>query len=280
MIPQFQHKLSTSYLLWFENYFFKKSKAYTQHTGQFTFYKEDRLPDGYHPYGVPFKQLMYDSSLPDVYIPSGLYVNGEFVEFDQENYFMDFENGRFIGNDTPTGAAITGAYTAKDINIYYTNDTEENIVLNVQESIDKSVNNIHSSFYDPYQQKIPAIYISNQASQNKPFAFGGMNETITQGKAVIITYNSFELDVATSIFADSFNENIPMVDFYSHPLNDYGALKTGYYSYGDIQRTTSADLFVKSVQTSKMSDRMKNNMIKFLYIGFVDFELSMFRYRS
>ena len=34
--------------------------------------------------------------------------------------------------------------------------------LTFQESIDKSVNNVHTSYYDPYQQKIPAIYLSNQ----------------------------------------------------------------------------------------------------------------------
>lgn len=280
MKPQFQHKLATSYLLWFENYFFKKSEAYSLQTGAFTNFSDDRLPAEYNTFGVPFKQIMYDSSFTNVYIPSGLYVDGDFLPFDNENYFLDYENGRFIGNQIPTGAQITGTYTAKDVNIYYTNDTEENIVLNVQESIDRSVNNVHSSYYDPYQQKMPAIYLSNQISQNKPFAFGGMNETVTQGKAVIFTYNSFELDTIMSIFADSYNENISLVEFDSHPINEYGSPKTGYYSYNDLLNIYPKEIFIKNVVTTKMSDRMRHNLIKFLYIGFVDFELSIFRYRS
>lgn len=280
MKPQFQHKLATSYLLWFENYFLKKSEAYSIQTGTFINYADTRLPNGYNSFGTQTKQIIYDSSLPNVYIPSGVYVDSNFIEFDNENYFLDYDNARFIGNQIPTGALITGTYTSKEINIYYTNDTEEGIVLNVQESIDKSVSNIHSNYYDPYQQKIPAIYLSNQISQNKPFAFGGMNETLTQGKAVVMTYNSFELDTILSIFADSYNENIPFVEFDSHPINEFGSTKTGYFSYTDLQRQYPNQIFVKNVITTKMSDKMRQNLIKFLYIGFVDFELSIFRYRS
>lgn len=280
MKPQFQHKLATSYLLWFENYFFKKSEAFKIQTGVFTNYPDDRLPSSYRTFGAPFKQLMYDSSIPNTYVPSGLYVDNQFVEFDIQNYFIDYDNGRFIGNNVPTGSYVTGTYTSKDINIYYTNDTEENIVLNVQESIDKSVNNIHSSYYDPYQQKIPAIYISNQSTQNKPFAFGGLNETLTQGRAVVLTYSSYELDTVMSIFADSYNEVIPLLDYDTHPLNEFGGMKTGYYSYEDLKNSHSKEIFIKDVYFSKMSDRMKNNLIKFLYIGFVDFDLSIYRYRN
>lgn len=280
MKPQFQHKLATSFLLWFENYFYKKSEAYTVCTGVFTNYADDRLPDGYEPFGAPVKQIIYDSSIPNVYVPSGLYINGQFQEFDTDNYFMDYENGRFIGNQVDTTSYITGTYTNKDINIYFTNDTEENIVLNVQESIDKSVNNKHTLYYDPFQQKIPAIYISNQNMKNKPFAFGGMNETITQGKAVVIAYNSFELDTVMSIFGDMYNEVIPMVDFDDHPINEYGGLKTGYFSYDDLAKNYSKELFIKDINTSKMSDRMRHNLIKFLYIGFVDFDISTYRYRT
>ena len=170
MKPQFQHKLATSYLLWFENFFMKKSEAYSIKTGTFTHFVDDRLPAIYESFGSQYKQMVYDSSLPNTYIPSGLYVSGSFVPFEKDKYALDFDNGRFIASGIASGSNVTGQFTVKDINFYYTNDTEENIVLNVQEKINQSVSNIHTDYYQPYEQKIPAIYMSNDSMKNKPFA--------------------------------------------------------------------------------------------------------------
>jgi hypothetical protein len=278
MKPQFQHKLATSYLLWFENFFLKYSEAYSIQTGVFKYYLDDRLPSGYNAFGSQYKQLVYDSSLPNAYVPSGFYVNNSFVTVDNNNYMIDFDNGRFIGKNIPTGSLVTGKFTAKDINLYYTNDMEENIVLNVQEKINESVSNKHE-FYAPYEQKLPAIYLSNESSKNEAFAFGGLNETSTRTKAVIIANNSYELDCILSIFADSYNETVALCNFDSHPLNEYSSLKSGYYSYNDIKNTFQKSIFVKDVNVSKMSDKIKQNLLKDLYIGFIDFDLSTVRYR-
>ena len=280
MKPQFQHKLATSYLLWFENYFFKKSEAYSIRTGLFTNYEDLRLPSGYSSFGSVYKQMIYDSSLPNVYVPSGVYVNGTFAPVQKNVNIFDFENGRFIGRGIGTGSLVSGSFTVKDINIYYTNDTEENIVLNVQEKINQSVSNIHTAYYQPYEQKIPAIYLSNDSMTNQPFAFGGMNETITQARATVIANNSYEVDTILSIFSDSYNENFALTDYDSHPHNEYGGLKTGYFSYNDINATYSKDVFVKKVVATKMSDKLRQNLLKDLYIGFIDFDLSVFRYRD
>ena len=135
--------------------------------------------------------MVYDSSLPNTYIPSGLYVSGSFVPFEKDKYALDFDNGRFIASGIASGSNVTGQFTVKDINFYYTNDTEENIVLNVQEKINQSVSNIHTDYYQPYEQKIPAIYMSNDSMKNKPFAFGGMNETLTKALTQNIQYNGY-----------------------------------------------------------------------------------------
>jgi hypothetical protein len=280
MKPQFQHKLATSYMLWFENFLLKKSEAYSLQTGIFTHYIDDRLPSNFETFGSNYKQIAYDSSLKDIYIPSGVYVDNNYVEFDGEYNFFDFDNGRFISSEFPSGSLVTGSFTAKDISIYYTNDTEEGVVLNVQEQINNSVENKHE-FYAPQDQKLPAIYLSNQTMENVPFAFGGMNETITKTKAIVIANNSYDLDCVLSIFCDSYNEVIPLCDFDSHPINEVGSLKNNYYSYEDVKQTyTLEKLFVKDVKTSKLSDKLKQNLLKDLYIGFIDFDLSIFRYRS
>ena len=107
-----------------------------------------------------------------------------------------------------------------------------------------------------------------------------MNETITKTTAVIIANEAYELDCILSVFADSYNENIPLCDFDSQPLNEFGSLKTGHYSYQDIKNNYKEHLFVKNVNSSKMSDKVKANLLKQFYIGFIDFELSVHRYRN
>lgn len=278
MKPQFQHKFTTSYLLWFENYFLKHSEAYSIKTGSFIHYEDERLPPNFNSFGSQYKQFVYDSSLPNVAIPNGLYVNNTLVQVEQNKNIIDFDNGRFISNELSTNITPTGSFTVKDLNIYYTNDTEENVVLNVQESINQSVNNKHE-FYTPYQQKLPAIYLSNESMNNKPFAFGGMNKTTTRGKAIAITNNSYELDTVISIFADSYNESFSLLDFDDHPLNEYGGLKNSYYSYQELNKNKPL-IYVENVYTSKLSDKVKQNLLKDLYIGFIDFDFSIHRYKS
>lgn len=278
MKPQFQHKFTTSYLLWFENYFLKKSEAYSTKTGSFIYYEDDRLPPNFHSFGSQYKQFVYDSSLPNVTVPNGVYADNVLIEVEQNKNIIDFDNGRFISNELSTNATLTGSFTVKDINIYYTNDTEENVVLNVQESINQSVNNKHE-FYTPYQQKLPAIYLSNESMNNKPFAFGGLNKTTTRAKAIAITNNSYELDSVISIFADSYNEVFGLLEYDDHPLNEYGGLKNNTYSYANLNKGKEL-IYVENVYTSKLSDKVKQNLLKDLYIGFIDFDFSIHRYKS
>lgn len=278
MKPQFQHKVVTSVMLWFENFFLSKAEAYTTETGKFTYYEDVALPPNFKAFGSQFKQTVYDSSITGAYIPSGIYINNVFSGFNNSTLIFDNSNARVIASGVSESANITGKFSPKEIGIYFTNDTEENVILNVQEQLNQSVANAHE-FYTPYEQKLPAIYISNQSMQNKPFAFGGMNETVTKTTAVILTNQAYELDCILSVFADSYNENIPICEFESEPLNQFGALKTGYYSYNDIKKNYTEHLFVKNVNSSKMSDKVRANLLKQLYIGFIDFELSVYRYR-
>lgn len=279
MKPQFQHKVVTSVMLWFENFFLSKAEAYSTETGKFTYYQDIALPPNYKAFGSEYKQTVYDSSLTGAYIPSGVYVNGTFSGFNNSTLIFDHLNARIIASGISSTANITGRFSPKEIGVYFTNDTEESVILNVQEKLNQNVANPHE-FYTPYEQKLPAIYIGNQSMQNKPFAFGGMNETITKTTAVIIANEAYELDCILSVFADSYNENIPICDFDSQPLNEFGSLKSGYYSYNDIKNKYKEHLFVKNVNSSKMSDKVKANLLKQFYIGFIDFELSTHRYRN
>ena len=78
MIEQFQHKLTTSFILWFDNFLLKKGEAYSNTTGEFFYYADPRLDATYIAYGSPYKQWVTDSSIAGATIPTGVSIDGSF----------------------------------------------------------------------------------------------------------------------------------------------------------------------------------------------------------
>ena len=91
MIEQFHHKFTNSFFLWFDNYLLTKGQAYTNTTGTFFNYTDERLPTGYKTFGSAYKQWVNDSSIAGATIPSGIYVNGTYSGRNS-TLVLDFEN--------------------------------------------------------------------------------------------------------------------------------------------------------------------------------------------
>lgn len=287
MIPQYQHKLASSFMLWFDNYLLTKGQAYTNTTGRFYNYTDERLPSTYSVFGSQYKQWVSDSSITGATIPSGVYVGGTFygratgANNDSATRILDFDNGRALVSGLATGSTVTGSFAVKDFNIYYSNDTEEDLLVEKKFVINKRIgSNEEISYIAPYDQVVPAVYICNASSVNKPFAFGGMDQTVTNLNAVVVAENPYQLDGILSIFADSFNEVIVDVPFDNYPYTEYGDLKSGYYNYQDLknQYINQEKYFVEKVSTSKLNDKPRKSLVNDLYVGFIDFDVSMMRY--
>jgi hypothetical protein len=287
MIPQFQHKLSSSFLLWFDNYLLTKGQAYTNTTGRFYYYQDERIPDTYKVFGSPYKQWVSDYSITGATIPSGVFINGSFSgratgsNNSTSSRILDFDNGRALISGAATGAVVTGAFATKDFSVYYSNETEEDLLIeNKFIAQSKIGTNLSPTYVQPYDQVVPAIYICNSSFENKPFAFGGMDQTTTNLNAVVIAENPYQLDGVLSIFADSKNESIVDVPFDSYPFTEYGDLKSGYYNYQNLktQYQNNNKYFVERVKTSKMNDKPRKSLVNDLYVGFIDFDVSIMRY--
>lgn len=287
MIPQFQHKLASSFVLWFDNYLLTKGQAYTNTTGSFYYYQDERLPSEYKVFGSAYKQWVSDSSIAGATIPSGVFVNGSFsgratgVNNSTSSRVLDFDNGRVLISGASTGASVTGSFAVKDFNIYYTNETEEDLLIeNKFMPQSKIGTDLTRTYVQPYDQVVPAVYICNAGFSNEPFAFGGMDQTTTNLNAVVIAEDPYQLDGILSIFADSRNENIVDVPFDNYPFTEYGDLKSGYYNYQNLktQYANNNKYFIDRVKTSKMSDKPRKSLVNDLYVGFIDFDVSMMRY--
>ena len=177
---------------------------------------------------------------------------------------------------------ITGSFAVKDFNVYFSNETEDDLIIENKYNINSRIIVNDENYIAPYDQVIPAIFLSLDGASNKGFALGGMEETTISAKAVILSENNYQLDGVLSIFADSRNEVFSMIPMSSHPTNEFGDLKSGYYSYTDLKNEFSinTNFYINNAITSKLTDKVRKSLANDIYVGFIDFEIQQHRYRN
>ena len=261
MKPQYQHELMTSFLLWFDNHLLQKGEAYSNQTGQLYHFNDTRLPDSYKVYASSYKQWVNDSSVDgdtNPIIPSSFNGSGR-----SDHIIFDFENGRIIetGGNFGTSETITGTFAVKDFNVYLTNDTEEDLILENKFQLNSRYSQTPSGV-EPYDQMAPAIFINSEFMQNEGFAFGGEDLTKNTIKAVVLAENNYQLDGALSIFADTARKSFTKIPFTGHPSTEYGDVKNGSYFYTGLKNTYdgSNPYYIQDVTVSKFSERAQQQV--------------------
>lgn len=279
MIPQYIHTLSSSFALWADHVLLKRGLAYTNKTGQFINYVDDRLPNGWKAWGSPDKQWVSDSSVTGANIPSGVFVNSNFSGR-SNGLILDYENGRILTSGISSSAIITGSYSVKEINVYASNQDEESLIVEkTQEYVDQKIGtSINTRYLLPYDQKIPAVFVNVQTQENKPFALGGMDKTINKINLVAITQTPYQLDGVLGLFADTADEIFKEIPFESYPHTEQGDLKSPPYNYETLAASSSEYYTIDEVKSSKATDSLRRSLGTQLYIGFVDMEISKPRY--
>ena len=269
----------TSFMLWFDHELLQKGEAYSNQTG-FLYYDDDsRLPSPYKAYASPYKQWVNDSSISGDTNPV---IPTSFNGYDRtDNIIFDFENGRIIetGGAFGTGEVLSGTFAVKDFNIYLTNKTEEDLILENKFEVNSRYL-MNPSAVKPYDQMVPAIFLNCEFMRNEGFAFGGEDRTTNIIKAVVLAENSYQLDGALSIFADSARKVISKIPFSKHPSTEYNDIKNGSYNYITLANTylNSNPYYIEDVTVSKISQKAQSKIPSDLQIGFVDFEISTNRY--
>ena len=278
MKPQYQHELMTSFLLWFDNHLLQKGEAYSNKTGQLYSFEDSRLPSSYKVFASPYKQWVSDSSVTgevDPIIPTS------FMGLERtDDLIFDFENGRIIetGGNLIGNEILTGTFAVKDFNIYFTNETEDDLILENKFELNSRYQQTPTGI-DPYDQVVPAIFLNCEYMRNEGFAFGGEDLTRTTMRAVVLAENSYQLDGVLSIFADSARKAITKIPFSMYPTTEYGDIKNNYYNYTGLASAYdgSNKYFIDDVTVSKFSERAQNNSPGDVKVGFIDFDVSTIR---
>ena len=279
MKPQYQHELMTSFMLWFDHELLQKGEAYSNQTGKLFYDDDSRLPNSYKAYASSYKQWVTDSSVNGVtnpVIPTSFNGSGR-----SDDIIFDFENGRIIetGGAFGTTEVLTGTFAVKDFNVYLTNETEEDLIIENKFKLNSRYLQ-NPSGVNPYDQMVPAIFLNSEFMQNEAFAFGGEDKTVSIIKAVVLAETPYQLDGVLSIFADSARKTVSKVPFSGHPSTEYGDIKGGSYNYTSLSSTYSSNnpYYIEDVTVSKFSDRAQNKIPGDLKVGFIDFEVSTYRF--
>lgn len=298
MKPQFQHEATTSFALWLDHHLCKHAEAFQNKQGELYYKEDDRLskypedPYGFITYASEYKQWVYNSDADGASIPSGVYIDqGEGFEFcprGESGLMIDFDNGRILLDgdefkDNYNSLKIKAEFAVKDINIYLSDDTEENLVLENKYNVNsRTVPDLgKGEGVNPYEHVAPAAFVSMERTSNTPFAFGGEDLTHLYYRVVFFTENLYQLDGCLSVCADAVNLAVPNIGYDDYPLDEYGDIKNGSFSYKETVsecKKVPQLMFIDNVYSSKISDRLSKTTNPNLFLGFVDFEVCQSRF--
>jgi hypothetical protein len=284
MKAQFENKVMSSFMLWVDHTLLEKGEAYTNHGSNF--YEVDGLYYNYHAYGAPFKQFVTDSSITNATVISGVYIGGNtashFKKTGQSPLVdINFEQGQVYFSSTESNT-ISGNYAVKDFNVYLTANAEQELLFENKIDLRPSTAQVVSGLASEVAT-YPAIFIKNNGGSNDPCAFGGLDTTRVDARAIILADSQFNLDAACAIFKDQARTRVPVISEENYPLNALGGLKTGVYNYSDLTRDIGYDseMFISSVEVSRFSlgymENLKNTNPD-VFKAIIDFELETMRH--
>ena len=200
-------------------------------------------------------------------------------------------NGVYIDNNKArvllpksygTEIPLSGNFIQKEINIYTTNESEEEIIIRNEfflqsgQSYSDSMNQLAKAKY-----YMPCIFLSYNDSNNKGFALGGLRDTTTKVRGIVFARTTYQLEAILSTFRDSSEKMFKIIDFEDFPYGEYWHIKSYPYAYADYVENHAIDeAFIKKVSVYKLKDSGQTALQKIrkdLFLGYIDFEISTIR---
>jgi hypothetical protein len=279
----FDHELLSSFYLWFDdrlNYFAEAYKDPIEHT----FQQVDSIdiPLNYLAYYSPYRQFVWASD--KISVSNQVTIDGNVVQ-DRNGIYIDYNQGRVLVDTGVFGnnknLDIKGTFAYKTINTYITDETEEAVIVN-SDFIISPLNQTYLQQNGGFNDKIytiPAVFLTLANSENHPFAFGGLDCTELNLRAVVVADSNYTLDGILSLFRDSARTCFSLIDFEDFPFGEFSHIKSPPYKYSDLIASSTKKPFIENVRASKLTDRSRERITssKDYKIGFLDFELSKVR---
>lgn len=270
MKVQYDNKLLSSFLLYLDNKILTKGEAYTNYKS--LFYPIQNLYNGYYTYSAPFKQMVCDASITGATDISGIYINGSFYRPGSGSFIsINPTQGQAYFNADLGSAVVSGNYAIKDFNLVITDEREEKLLFESQYSLRPKINQVITGLA-PETLTYPVIFLKISNAENSPFAFGGLDNSITNIRAMIIADSAFLLDAVCSIAKDCKNDRFTVLEGSSMPFDAFGGC-TGVFNYTGMD--IAKEPMVWDVDVSKIlpSRGQFTNLNPNVLCAFADFEI-------
>ncbi len=285
MKPQFDQKLLSSFYLWFDDRVVRYGEAVESGIKQNFYYSANSVDIGDNKvaYYSPDRQFVSNG----YNVPSGAYLNDVFILQDPtstEGLLIDHNQGRIILNSSMgNNLTVRGEFSRKTLNTYIKNECEEERLLNTylllaeqdDQTFLESINGFSALNYT-----VPAAFVSYNSSVNKPFALGGLQDTRSNIRAVVVANDNYTLDSTLSLFRDSTESIFPIIDYAEFPYGEYFHIKNPPFVYEDLCKSKMAIGapygFIEKINVSKLYDTSSSalNLPRNMRIGFIDFLIS------
>lgn len=278
MNPSFSETTLNSFYQWLDNRLLTQGQAFYTNTSRYLYQPDSTLGTGYVAYAAPIKPFVWDSGVAGATVATT--VSGSFgvLSRGESGMMMDYVNGRVIlPASFGTNATISGSYSFKELNVYFANQSQEQMVFTNKYYLNSRFNRTAASNTPPpYSMVTPCVFITNSAVENKPWAFGGVYETEFHLTLNVMAENLSQLEGVLSILEDSRKAYFPQLDPSEWPLNSYGDFKNGVgYSYDALvaENGQPGNLYtIEEVKTSKVGDGVKIN--ESVFLGICDITLT------
>jgi hypothetical protein len=275
MKAQFENKVMSSLLLFVDNYLLKQGEAFTNYSS--LFYPVKNLYNSYYTYAAPFKQMVNDDNVPNAAVMKTIYVDGSEKNIGTSDFHgINHFQGQVYFTSDQGNSVISGNYAVKNFNVYLTNDPEQKLLFETKNQTNPKYPQQLSGLA-PDAQPYPAIFIKNMGGTNKPFALGGLKDTRTTVRLVVLADSNYKLDAACSLLKDLHYHQFGI--YSDLPFDAMGSYTGLNYNYGNLSGGgTPPRPFIQDVRVSKMSmigdfNRLNPNV----FAAFVDLDISSLR---
>lgn len=276
--------LMSSFYLWLDHEILKQGEAFINYSGQL--YKtEDPNFQTSTIYGSAFRQWVYDSSIPNANIPSGVTYNNNTLNRGLSGLSIDYNKGRiiFYNNTINTTGNLQTSFALKEYNLYYTDEREEKLLFEKAYSVTPKTYQATGALNyldNPY----PCIFIKHRFGENIPFSMGGLDATQNSIRCIILASNSFSLDGVISILNDSVRKMFPLLNGQDFPFNFVGDFKNlqsnnRHFDYVQLCKTKGQNdlILIKNVTITKLDEIDNAKINKKCVAALVDFDLESIR---
>lgn len=258
------HSILSSAYLWIDNKFVEHGEGFVNVSGNLKKNGAAQL--------FPYRQLVYDTSISGVTVPSGVYVNSSF-----SGVPIDYMKGQAYVN---TSATVSGRYSAKEINVYTSMKSEQKVLFESRFQESPKANSTFTG-YNAADYVYPCAILKIGAGANSSISFDGACSTVVPLRVMLICENDYQYQSATSLLRDSYETHIPLFSTSQLPFSSSGTLKFpfDYSASGSLISQNSNNLaYVKNVSISDFDPRVNNEIAPNVVGGFVDLDLECLRF--